>query len=418
MPGIVLVGLQWGDEGKGKASAYISRGAGLTVRFNGGANAGHTVSVGGKSFSLHMIPAGAVSSRAAALGPGVYLDLEALIKDLEQLEQSLGRIELVVSPRAHLVLDLHKELDKSLELLRSGERIGTTLRGIGPAAMHKYARLGLRLCDILEEDAASLSAAHLWRSLWEGLLGRVEEAWLSRLRELAERVRGFVGDVGGRIERELCSGGKVVFEGAQGTMLDIEHGTYPYVTSSHTVSASASTGSGVGIKAISRVIGVAKSYTTRVGAGPFPTELHSPIADELRRRGGEYGATTGRPRRIGWLDAVQLRYACRLNSVDEIFLTRVDTLSGLPGVKVCLRYDGVGEGFPETVSSLQRALPIYREIPGWPPIGDELRERLRREGYGALPREARRFVELVEEELGVPVRYIGVGPGVEDVVEK
>jgi adenylosuccinate synthase len=284
--------------------------------------------------------------------------------------------------------------------------------------MHKYARLGLRLCDILEEDAASLSAAHLWRSLWEGLLGRVEEAWLSRLRELAERVRGFVGDVGGRIERELCSGGKVVFEGAQGTMLDIEHGTYPYVTSSHTVSASASTGSGVGIKAISRVIGVAKSYTTRVGAGPFPTELHSPIADELRRRGGEYGATTGRPRRIGWLDAVQLRYACRLNSVDEIFLTRVDTLSGLPGVKVCLRYDGVSEGFPETVSSLQRALPIYREIPGWPPIGDELRERLRREGYGALPREARRFVELVEEELGVPVRYIGVGPGVEDVVEK
>ncbi len=412
-----MVGLQWGDEGKGKASAYISRGAGLAVRFNGGANAGHTVTIGGKTISTHMLPAGAGSTRAAALGPGVYLDLEVLLRDLAALEELCGPIELTVSPRAHLVFELHRELDRSLEALRGGRRIGTTLRGIGPVALHKYGRLGLRLCDLLEEDA-SWSVVDMWRRLWGGISVQVEESWVRRVRELAERVRGYVGDVGARIDRELAAGGTVVFEGAQGTMLDIEHGTYPYVTSSHTVAAAASTGSGVGPKAINKVIGVAKSYTTRVGEGPFPTELPPAVAEEVRRRGGEYGATTGRPRRIGWLDIPQLRYACRLNSVDEIFLTRVDTLSGMPSLKLCVKYGGASGTYPDTVASLEKCGPIYRELPGWPTIDDAERERIKREGYGALPREARRYIEAVEEELGVPVRYVGIGPDVEDVIEK
>lgn len=417
MPGIVIVGLQWGDEGKGKVSAYIARGASLAVRFNGGANAGHTVRLGEKSLSLHMLPAATVSTRSAAIGPGVYLDLEELLRDIKRLEEAVGKVEVVVSPRAQLVTPLQLMLDAKIEELRGGGSIGTTRRGIGPTAMHKYGRLGLRLCDILEEGEPG-ALVQLWSRLWGGLTPVEVDKTLNEVRELAIQVKGLVGDVASLIRSKLSLGHTVVFEAAQGTMLDIDHGTYPYVTSSHTVSASAAIGAGVGLKSINKVIGVAKSYTTRVGAGPFPTEIFGEIAEAIRERGGEYGATTGRPRRIGWLDIPQLKYACGLNDVDEIFLTRIDTLAGQEKVRICVSYEGVGESFPPSVSSLRKTKPVYLELEGWPEIGEAEREKLKSEGYGGLHPAARRFIETVEERLETMVRYIGIGPGVEDVIMK
>ncbi|GBC70840.1 Adenylosuccinate synthetase [Candidatus Calditenuaceae archaeon HR02] len=417
MPGIVVVGLQWGDEGKGKVSAYLARGASLAVRFNGGANAGHTVTLPDRTLSLHILPAATISTKSAAIGPGVYLDLEEMLRDIARLEEVVGKVGVVVSPRAHLVTPLQVGLDAKMEELRGGGSIGTTRRGIGPTALHKYGRLGLRLCDVLDaEDIGDI--VKVWVRLWGGVIPFNPEEILGKMRGLAEQVRGMVGDVSSLIRDKLSSGGTVVFEGAQGTMLDIDHGTYPYVTSSHTTSASAAIGSGVGLRSIASVVGVAKAYTTRVGAGPFPTEIAGPVADMIRERGGEYGATTGRPRRIGWLDMPQLRYACMLNDADQIFLTRVDTLSGLERVKLCVKYEGVGESYPEKVKDLRSVNPIYLELEGWPRIDEAERERLRREGYGALHRAARRYLERVEEELGIAVRYIGIGPGIMDVIVK
>ncbi|MEM0381821.1 MAG: adenylosuccinate synthase [Nitrososphaerota archaeon] len=417
MPGIVVVGLQWGDEGKGKASAYLAKGASLAVRFNGGANAGHTVTLGSMSLSLHMLPAATVSTRAAAIGPGVYLDLEEMLKDVRRLEEAVGKIEVIVSPRAHLVTPLQLALDAKIEEVRGGASIGTTRRGIGPTALHKYGRLGLRLCDVLEGGEAE-ALAEIWRRLWGGVVSVKSEEALKSVKRLAEEVRWMVGDVPSAIMSRLSAGETVIFEGAQGTMLDIDHGTYPYVTSSHTTSAAAAIGSGVGLKSIDSVVGIAKAYTTRVGAGPFPTEIAGPIADAIRRRGGEYGATTGRPRRIGWLDIPQLRYACMLNSVDQIFLTRLDTLATQERVEICVKYEGVKEPFPDTVEALKRVKPVYLEMEGWPEIGEAEREKLRREGYGALHRAARRYVEKIEEELGSVIKYIGIGPRIEDVIMK
>ncbi|MCS7146470.1 MAG: adenylosuccinate synthase [Nitrososphaerota archaeon] len=416
MPGLVVVGLQWGDEGKGKVSAYLAKGASLAVRFNGGANAGHTVKLGEKSLSLHILPAATVSTKAAAIGPGVYLDIEEMLRDIEKLEAAVGKVHVVISPRAQLVTPLQVELDARIEELRGGGSIGTTRRGIGPTAINKYGRLGVRVCDLLEGEAQNI--AEVWRRVWGGLTSlRVEEA-LEKAARLVEQVKWMVGDVSSLIHEKLSSGETVVFEGAQGTMLDIDHGTYPYVTSSHTVSAAAALGAGVGPKSIHRVVGVAKSYTTRVGAGPFPTEFTGPLADSIRERGGEYGATTGRPRRIGWLDIPQLRYACMLNDADEIFLTRLDTLASQPRVRLCVKYEGSGDSFPESVSSLRRARPVYEELDGWPEIGESERSRLLAEGYGGLPRSARQYVERIEEELGTPIRYIGIGPGIGDVIMK
>lgn len=419
MPSRVIVGLQWGDEGKGKISAYLSRGAELVVRFNGGANAGHTVMHGGETLRFHMLPAGVVSARSAAIGPGVYIDLDVLVDELSRLSEIRGDASVYVSPRAQVVVPAHREMDEWMEAQRGGAVIGTTRRGIGPAAMDKYARLGIRICDILEDDGLEGRIELMARM--KPFLGLSEAPKLAaHLREKAAGLAGHIDDVGERVEATLRRGGYVVFEGAQGTMLDIDHGTYPYVTSSNTVAGAASTGCGIGPKELGEVLGVMKSYTTRVGGGPFPTEAEEGIASLLREKGGEYGATTGRPRRIGWLDIPLLRYAVRLNGADALVVTKLDTLSGLGRLKVCVAYELDGrrlESFPESAEKLSRVRPIYRELDGWV-LGEEERRRLPEEGYGALPREARRYIEFVEEELGVPVRLVSVGPSTGEVVEK
>ncbi|HIQ28985.1 MAG TPA: adenylosuccinate synthase [Candidatus Caldiarchaeum subterraneum] len=419
MTGIALIGLQWGDEGKGKVSAYFSREARLVVRFNGGANAGHTVKLLNRVYRLHIIPAGALTAGRAAVGPGVYVDLELLSRELEEVKEARNGFRLYLSPKAHVVLPIHKHLDGELEKKRPGSAIGTTRRGIGPAAMDKHARLGVRVEDLtmdeqlLKERIKQMIKIH--NITWNNLDNIVE-----KLTSYTHALADTLDDVGLRIRREMEGGGKIVFEGAQGTLLDIDHGTYPYVTSSTTLASAAASGSGVGVKHINKVIGVAKAYATRVGSGPFPTEITGETAELIRGYGGEYGATTGRPRRIGWLDLPLLRYAANLNDAEKIVLTRIDTLECVEKIKVCVCYEVDGRRVEEaqvTSYELMKAQPIYVELGGWRGKVKNW-SRVAEEGYGALPREARRYIEFIEEEVGVEISHVSTGPEVGDMVER
>ncbi len=409
------MGLQWGDEGKGKVAAYFSRGARLAVRFNGGPNAGHTILYSGKVLRLHLVPAGGVVCGAAAICAGVLVDLRVLREELEEVRRVRGEIEVYLSPRASIIRPSARVAEEFLEGLKGSKAIGTTMRGIGPTSVERAARLAVRVADLLEPDVL-VSRLRELRGFWR--LDPMDPE--AEARELVESFEGLgvkVAETGPLISRVLGDGGRVVFEGAQGTMLDLLFGTYPYVTSSLTTSASASVGCGVPFRSLGKVVGVAKAYTTRVGSGPFPTEIQGELADRIRSAGGEYGATTGRPRRIGWLDLPQLKYAVELNGVDSVFMTRIDTLSGLERVKVCVSYEGAA-GFPEDLKDLGSVRPKYVEFEGWPRIDETERSRLMREGYGALHPNARRYVEFVESELGVPVSHVGIGPAIEEVLER
>jgi len=421
MGGTVLIGLQWGDEGKGKISAYLCRNAGLVVRFNGGSNAGHTVSIRDGELRLRLLPAGVVSCKRAAIGPGVYVDLATLIEEIDKVREVIGKFELIVSPRAHVVLRLHRELDGYLEEARGGGRIGTTGKGIGPAAMYKYARMGLRIIDIMEDNKAEEILKTISK-LFELEHRKIDlQQEMAELRLEVDRIKEYVGNVSGAIKDELSRGGTVVFEGAQGTMLDLDHGTYPYVTSSTTLASAAAHGAGVSLKEINNVVGVAKAYTTRVGEGPLPTEIYGTLAEEIRSRGREYGTTTGRPRRIGWLDLFQLSYAVELNGADSLVVTRLDTISGIKTLKICVGYEINGKkinDYPDSVAKLSKVIPIYRDLEGWPPLTREQVDKILQEGYEALPKAAKRYIEFIEESLNMPVKLISLGPLIDDVIEK
>ena len=415
MPSVTVIGLQWGDEGKGKVAAYFSRTARLAVRFNGGPNAGHTILYRGRVLRLHLVPAGGVVCGAAAICAGVLVDLRVLREELREVREVRGEVEVYLSPRASVIRPSARAAEDFLEGLKGSKAIGTTRRGIGPTSIERAARLAVRVADLLEPDAL-VSRLRELKGFWR--LDEMDPD--AEARELTESFEGLgvkVVETGPLISNVLGEGGLVVFEGAQGTMLDLLFGTYPYVTSSLTTSASAAVGCGVPFRSLGKVIGVAKAYTTRVGSGPFPTEIQGELADLIRSAGGEYGATTGRPRRIGWLDMPQLRYAVELNGVDSVFMTRVDTLSGLEKVRVCVSYENAA-GFPEDLKGLESVRPRYVELDGWPRIDEAERARLMREGYGALHPNARRYVEFVESELGVPVSHIGIGPAIEEVLER
>ena len=422
MPGIVIVGAQWGDEGKGKIVDLLARRADVVARFQGGNNAGHTIVREGETWKFHLIPSGILyPGKRCAIGNGVVIDPKVLTDELDALRaKGIDLSGLRVSANAHLIMPYHMLLDHAGETKLGKLQIGTTRRGIGPAYADKAARLGIRVQDLLDEKILKkkIMAAMEPKRLALRPFAKSPELDLQSMTEdyltYGHRIAQYVADTARLTWEQLDAGGNVLFEGAQGTLLDIDHGTYPFVTSSNPVAASACTGSGVGPKDIDEVWGVAKAYATRVGAGPFPTELHDELGVEIRERGGEFGTTTGRPRRTGWLDLVALKYAARINSMTALVITKLDVFSGFDRIKVCTRYRSEEEAtfdtFPYHQSVLHHAAAEYDELPGW--TEDITGARSEAE----LPDAARDYLRYVSDFIGVPVTLVGVGPGREQVI--
>ena len=406
MPAKVIIGLQWGDEGKGKISYLLSRNADCVVRFQGGANAGHTVVLPDRKLKFNMLPAGSAAGAKPCIASGVVLDPAEVIEEVDLLRSIGIEPELMISGAANVVLKLHKRLDGMIEELRGGKAVGTTRRGIGPTYSDKALRTGIRVEDLLDEKALREKLEILERV--HGI--KVEE--LDELVKVGRLIAKYVGDVEIYLNDLLDSGAEVIFEGAQGTLLDIDHGTYPYVTSSNTIAGAACTGCGVGPTRIDEIIGVMKAYSTRVGAGVFPTELHGELADRIREIGGEYGTTTGRPRRVGWLDIPLLRYAVKISNVSWIAMTKLDVLTGLKKLKICKEYvvdDEVVKIAHPSVKKLEKVKPNYVEVDGWDIDQGDWR-KLAERGWESFPPEAKNYVELVERLLGVPIKLVSVGP--------
>jgi len=419
---LVVIGAQWGDEGKGKIVDLLAERSDIIVRFHGGNNAGHTLVVGGEKTVLHLVPSGVLHhGKTCVIANGVVVDPLVLLDEIDALRRRgfLGRDEdLRISEQAHLILPYHKAIDLARERLRGQGKIGTTGRGIGPAYEDKMARIGIRIVDLLEEDTfrEKLSAnleeknAYLRAILGEDALDFA--GMFDSYRRIGERLRPHVADTSRLLDREIRSGKRVLFEGAQGTMLDVDHGTYPFVTSSNCVSGAVLAGSGIAPGLLGRSLGITKAYTTRVGSGPFPTELDGPIGDRLRRDGDEYGATTGRPRRCGWFDAVVVRHATRLSGLDGLAITKLDVLAGLDPLRVCVAYrvDGARiEHVPASARALARAEPIYEDLPGFGSLSNVGR-------LEDLPGNARRYLDRITELTGASVRIVSVGARREDTI--
>jgi adenylosuccinate synthase len=422
MPGIAIVGAQWGDEGKGKITDLLAEHADAVVRFQGGNNAGHTIVRDGQEWKFHLIPSGILyPGKTCVIGNGVVIDPGVLIEELDGLRARRVDVGgLRISANAHLIMPYHLLLDSAGEAKLGSLQIGTTRRGIGPCYADKAARLGIRVQDLLDEKIlkkkmqAAMEPKRLSLRPFEREPSLDLHAMTEEYLTFGHRLEQHIADTARLMWELLDDGRKVIFEGAQGAMLDIDHGTYPFVTSSNPLSGAACVGAGVGPRDIQEVWGISKAYTTRVGAGPFPSELHDRMGDLIRERGGEFGTTTGRPRRTGWLDLVALRYAARLNTLDALVLTKLDVLSGLDRVGVCTGYRGVEEAefedFPYHQTVLHHASAQLTELRGWSEDLGECRTP------SDLPDAAREYVQFIEERSGAAVAMIGVGPGREQVV--
>jgi adenylosuccinate synthase len=423
MPALIVVGTQWGDEGKGKATDLLADDVDYVVRYQGGNNAGHTVISGDTTLKLHLVPSGVwYPNVTPVIGDGVVVDPGALLAELDELmAQGLDVSQLAISGNAHLVMPYHRELDKVTERYLGQQKLGTTKRGIGPTYADKAARVGLRVQDLYD---MKIFREKLDLALREknAVLSRVYNRLPMTAADIeaeysvyAERLRPYITDTVGLLHDALDRGQTVLLEGAQGTLLDLDHGTYPFVTSSNPVAGGALTGAGVGPGDVERVIGITKAYVTRVGSGPFPTEVTGELAERLTAAGGEYGTTTGRRRRVGWFDAVLIRYAARVNGLTEHFLTKLDVLSHFDTLKVCRAYRYQGEDyehFPPHQSIFHHAEPVYDELPGWKVAVGEASE------FAELPQEAQALVDRLEELCGVPVRYVSVGPSRTQTLER
>jgi adenylosuccinate synthase len=421
MPAIVIIGAQWGDEGKGKATDLLGSRIDYVVKFNGGNNAGHTVVIDGEKYALHLLPSGILSDGVIpVISNGVVIDIEVLFEELDALiARGVDVSRLLVSANAHVITQYHRTLDKVTERFLGKRQIGTTGRGIGPAYADKINRVGIRIQDLFDEnilrqkvEGALHQKNHLLVKIYNRRAIEVEEI-VSNLLSYAERLRPMVADTGLLLNMALDDDKIVLFEGGQATMLDVDHGTYPFVTSSNSTAGGASTGSGIGPNRIDRVIGIVKAYTTRVGAGPFPTELHEESGEWLRQRGFEFGTTTGRPRRTGWYDAPIARYSARINGVTDYVMTKLDVLTGLQTIPVCVAYDVEGvrvDEVPASQSDFHHAVPIYEEFPGWSEDITGVRE------FGDLPKNAQDYVLAIEAMSGARISAIGVGPGREAIV--
>ena len=421
MPAIVLVGAQWGDEGKGKATDLLGSRVEAVVKFNGGNNAGHTIVVKGEKYALHLLPSGILTPGCApVIGNGVVIDLGVLFEEIDGLNaRGVDTSRLVVSSSAHVITPYNRTLDKVTERFLGNSKIGTTGRGIGPTYADKMARIGIRVQDLFDADvlrAKVVGALNLKNQVLVKIYNRKAfdvEAVVEELASYAERLRPLVTDTVLLLDRMLSEDRTVVLEAGQATLLDVDHGTYPFVTSSNATAGGACTGSGIPPTRISRVIAVVKAYTTRVGEGPFPTELLDVKGEQLRDAGAEFGTTTGRPRRCGWFDAPVARYAARVNGVTDFVLTKLDVLTGMDEVPVCVAYEIDGtrvDEVPTNQAEFARAVPIYETFPGWTEDISSART------LEDLPRNARDYVAALEQMINAPISVIGVGPGRDETV--
>ena len=423
MPAVVIVGTQWGDEGKGKATDLLADDMEYVVRYQGGNNAGHTIVVGDQTLKIHLVPSGVMYPHVTpVIGDGVVMDPGVLLTELEELtDKGLDVSKLKISGNAHLIMPYHRELDALTERYLGRQKLGTTKRGIGPAYADKASRVGLRVQDLYDMKIFRQKLDTVLREK-NAILSRVYNRMPMKAVDIeteyamyAEQLRPYIADTVTLLHDALERDEGVLLEGAQGTLLDLDHGTYPFVTSSNPVTGGAMTGAGLGPKDVERVIGITKAYVTRVGTGPFPTELHDATGNAIGRIGAEFGVTTGRQRRVGWFDAVLARYASRVNGLTDHFLTKLDVLSQFETLRVCRAYRYQGEEyehFPPHQSIFHHAEPIYEDLPGWQTDITEIRS------YTDLPANAQSYVEYLEELMAVPVSWVSVGPDREQTLER
>ncbi len=422
MPNIVIIGTQWGDEGKGKIVDLLAEKADIVARFQGGNNAGHTMVVEGQQFISHLVPSGILQGKTCAIGNGLVVDPGVLLEEIDYLAEKgidTGPDKLKVSERAHVIMPYHKAIDNAREKMKGDNKIGTTGRGIGPCYEDKATRRGVRFVDLIDAEAFEqrvrtiLDEKNFYLKNYFDAPTIDPGQVIADYTQFADRLRPYVTNVSVVLDETIRGGGQVLFEGAQGTHLDIDHGTYPFVTSSNTVSANACSGAGIGPRHINGVLGIVKAYTTRVGAGPFPTELFDVVGDAIQEKGAEFGATTGRRRRCGWLDTVIVRNAVRLNGLTGLVITKLDVLGGQPEIKICNAYEYQGETlseFPTDLNTLAACKPVYESLPGWQ---EDISGILRKED---LPENAKRYLARVEELTGTPIDIISVGPGREETI--
>lgn len=416
MPNVVIVGSQWGDEGKGKIVDLLTENSDIVVRFQGGPNAGHTVVVGDKTTILHQIPSGILrQGKKCIIGNGVVIDIETLMDEIATVKSQgyfTDDSNLLISQKAHVIMPYHKKIDIAREKSRGQNKIGTTGRGIGPAYEDKAGRHGIRIADIFDDAAfrdklnTILDEKNFYLREYLKEDGFSAEEIFEKFLVCRDSIKKYVGNAAAFLNESATTDKKILFEGAQGSMLDIDHGTYPFVTSSNTVSAQAATGSGIGPKHLDVIAGISKAYTTRVGSGPFPTEQDNETGKQLRDRGGEYGATTGRPRRCGWFDFVTVKHAIMVNSITHLIITKLDVLSGFDTIKVCTGYKYRGEDiryFPADFTAVMACEPVYEELDGWKEdIGSVT-------NFKDLPASAKKYIEYIEKLSGIPVIMVSVG---------
>ncbi|MBF8982314.1 adenylosuccinate synthase [Lutibacter sp. B2] len=415
MSTVVVVGAQWGDEGKGKIIDYLAGESDVVVRAQGGNNAGHTVVVGDKKYALHLIPSGILyDDTINVIGNGVVFDPEGFLKEIEQLaSQGVSTDNIQISDRAHVIFPYHKKIDELAEDVRAGEKIGTTKKGIGPCYMDKVERSGIRICDMMDKEIFVEKLSKQIKSkneIIEKIYGAEkldEKQIIDTYLAYAEKIRKYVEDTTVTVYESIKSGKKVLFEGAQGTLLDIDLGTYPYVTSSHPTSGGFPNGAGIGPNMIEEVVGIVKAYTTRVGKGPFVTEEDNETGDKIRIAGNEFGTTTGRPRRCGWFDAVMVKYATRVNGLTALSIMLLDVLTGFEKLRICTGYkmgDQIIDNFPASLEMLGKCEPIYEEVDGW------IEDITGCTTYEELPENAKKYLEKIEELIQVPIKIVSVGP--------
>lgn len=421
--GVVIIGVQWGDEGKGKIVDYYAANADIVARFQGGNNAGHTLVVDGKQTILHLIPSGVLQAHPRCfIGSGVVVDPENFLKEIDVLKKmNLPKIEerISLSDRCHLILDYHKHLDAARESRRGG-KIGTTKRGIGPAYEDRASRRGLRICDLYNESVFEAKLKENWDEKnfllkeFYGVETVSMDQFMAKYREIARQLKPFVRDVSGLLYQEIQSGKRVLYEGAQGVLLDMDYGTYPYVTSSHTLPSQAALGTGARLPKDTQFVGIMKAYSTRVGEGPFPTELTDAIGNRLRETGMEFGATTGRPRRCGWLDLVAVKYSLQVSGIKNLAMTKSDVLSGMKELKICTGYELDGKPLntiPADTSLLSKVTPVYETLKGW---DEDLRDVRQATG---IPKALREYMHFIEDYTGARINLVSTGAAREAVID-